>query len=352
MGKREYCYREVAPFTAMVTVECTNVGLSTLFKAATFKGLSYRVFIVYTFAIATVALSPFALLFHRKTQLPPFSFSVFWKLCLLAILGFSAQMLGFKGIEYSSPTLGSAISNLTPAFTFALAILFRMEKVALRSASSQAKILGTIVSISGALVVVLYEGPAVIRTASPSISLNQPLISSQSNWALGGLLLTADYLILSIWYIVQAQTVKEYPAKPLIVCIYSLLVTIISAPVCLLAESDSSVWKLRADITLVAILYSGVIGSSVGTVVHTWGLHLKGPFYVALFRPLSIGIAAIMGVIFLGDTLYLGSVVGAIVISVGFYVVMWGKAKEEDIGASSLESPSTENAPLLRGYVR
>jgi ABC-type siderophore export system fused ATPase/permease subunit len=38
---------------------------------------------------------------------------------------FLAQICGYKGIEYSSPTLASAISNLTPAFTFILAIIFR-----------------------------------------------------------------------------------------------------------------------------------------------------------------------------------------------------------------------------------
>lgn len=80
-----------------------------------------------------------------------------------------------------------------------------MEKLVLRSARSQAKILGTIVSISGALVVVLFEGPAVIRTSSSSSNnMQQPLTSSSiSDWTVGGLFLTADYLLLSIWYIVQ-----------------------------------------------------------------------------------------------------------------------------------------------------
>ena len=49
-----------------------------------------------------------------------------------------------------------------------------------------------------------------------------------------------------------------------------------------------------------------MIGSALGTVTHTWGLKVKGPVYVALFRPLSIAIAALMGVIFLGEALYLG----------------------------------------------
>lgn len=35
------------------------------------------------------------------------------------------RILGYTGIGYSSPTLASMISNLTPGFTFTLAIIFR-----------------------------------------------------------------------------------------------------------------------------------------------------------------------------------------------------------------------------------
>lgn len=49
----------------------------------------------------------------------------------------------------------------------------------------------------------------------------------------------------------------------------------------------------------------------------------------------------------------LGSLIGAMIISIGFYTVMWGKAKEElteDYGASTLGSPSTQKVPLLQSY--
>ena len=45
---------------------------------------------------------------------------------------------------------------------------------------------------------------------------------------------------------------------------------------------------------------------SMRSVVHTWACHRKGPVYVAMFNPLGIIIALAMGVIFLGDTVYLG----------------------------------------------
>ena len=81
----------------------------------------------------------------------------------------------------------------------------RMEILALRSSITQAKIMGTIASISGALVVVFYKGPTIISASpeSPSPSLHFPLDSSQTNWIIGGLLLAAEYLLLSIWFIVQ-----------------------------------------------------------------------------------------------------------------------------------------------------
>ena len=110
---------------------------------------------------------------------------------------------------------------------------------------------------------------------------------------------------------------------------YTLFATIISAPVCLIAEGNWSAFRLRPDIALAAIIFSvryvyyKIIiwllkmsnfhsfiyqgtGFSIGVVVHTWGLHLKGPVYVSIFKPLSIAIAAAMSFIFLGDALYLG----------------------------------------------
>ncbi|KAF8407947.1 hypothetical protein HHK36_007087 [Tetracentron sinense] len=142
--------------------------------------------------------------------------------------------------------------------------------------------------------------------------------------------------------IFQASIVKEYPAEVIIVFFYSCFLTIQAIILSLIAETDPHAWIVRPDMELVSIIYSGVFMALLSTTIHTWILRLKGPVYVAMFHPLSIVIAVVMGAIFLGDTLYLGSVVGAIIISLGFYAVMWGKAKEEkmgeDCGVRSLES--------------
>lgn len=322
---RRYCYGELLPCAVMVGVECLNVGCNILFKAASLKGLSLYVYNTYYFTISSIVLFPFIFIFPSAAVVPSSKFPLLSRICLLSFIGSLGQLLGYKGIEFSSPTLASAISNLTPGFTFILAIIFRMERVALRSTSTQAKLIGTIVSVSGAFVVVLYKGPTVF------LSYDEPFLSSSiSNWVIGGLLLVAQYLLYSIWYIVQTQVMKIYPAEFEVVFLYHFFAAIMFLPVSLIEEHNLSSWILKPSVSVVAVFYGGILGASV-TLAHTWGVHLKGPVYIAIFRPLSIVIAAAMGAIFLGDSLYLGSVIGAVIISIGFYGVIWGKAKEEEL---------------------
>ncbi|MFS7998384.1 hypothetical protein Hanom_Chr12g01153231 [Helianthus anomalus] len=82
-------------------------------------------------------------------------------------------------------------------------------------------------------------------------------------------------------------------------------------------------------------------------LVQFWVLRLKGPLYVAMFKPLTIIIAMIMGVLFLGDPVYLGSVLGGSIITIGFYGVLWGKGKEDEEGALSVRTTTT---PLLEPH--
>ncbi|XP_057491213.1 WAT1-related protein At3g28050-like [Actinidia eriantha] len=352
MERGKYCYREWVPLTAMVTMECTNVGLNTLFKAATLNSMSYHVFVVYSYAVAALLLLPAPFCSHRSRVLPRINFSIASKILLLGVIGCTSQIMGYTGINYSSPTLASAISNLVPAFTFILALIFRMEKLALRSSSSLAKIIGTIVSISGAFVVTLYKGLPIVLTPSPSISLQQQPPQSKSNWVLGGLFLTTEYILVPMWYIVQAKIMKEYPAELTVVFFYNLCVSVLAAIVGVIAEPNMSAWRIRFDISLASILCSGIFGSFLNNAVHTWVVRIRGPVYVAMFKPLSIVIAVAMGVILLGDALYLGSIVGATIISIGFYTVMWGKAEEMGEGCEigDLESSSDGKVPLLRSY--
>lgn len=263
MGWR-WIYREAVPFAAMVSVECTNVGVNTLFKSASLRGMSFYVFIVYSYAFASLFILP-AVLFLLPSTTGPSSpnLPLLSYIFLFALIGFLAQIAGTTGIEYSSPTLSSAMSNLTPAFTFLFAVLLRMEKVSISKASSIAKITGTIVSMAGALVVVLYKGPTILsnlKTGTPN-----------SDWLIGGLLLATQYLLYSLWYILQCEIMKLWGSEIIVTFIYTLCVTFISAPVCFIAEKNLGAWRLKPDIALDSILFSAIFGPCYSTIVHSWG---------------------------------------------------------------------------------
>lgn len=64
-GRAEYCYHEVLPFAAMVVSECLTVGLTTIYKAAVLNGLSYHIFMLYSYAISSLLLLPLAYISQR-----------------------------------------------------------------------------------------------------------------------------------------------------------------------------------------------------------------------------------------------------------------------------------------------
>ncbi|XP_038715647.1 WAT1-related protein At5g40240-like isoform X1 [Tripterygium wilfordii] len=371
-----------APIMVMLSVECTDVGLAVISKAALTRGMNNFVSVVYYNALATLILLPYVI-FHRKRG-APLTLTLLCRFFLLGLIGYSSwhmhiymilvfslehifhifihhptveifffrssgQMIYFIGVKYSSPTLSSAMGNLIPIFTFALAVIYRMETIDLRRSSSWAKTLGAIVAVMGAFIVTLYKGPEILL-ASPADFRHQLLFSRQSRWVFGGLLLAVTALLASVWGIVQAHTVKEYPEKMTIVFFFTLSVTIQSAIISFILETNPDSWKLKTSIEVIAIVSQAIFGSLFRISVHTWCLHWKGPVFVSMFRPSAMVIAVVMSVIFLGDTLHLGSIIGSTIIALGFYTVLWGQSQEkntsleDEVGSSGTSSQQT---PLL-----
>ncbi|KAJ7970879.1 WAT1-related protein [Quillaja saponaria] len=305
----------VLPFTAMVMVEIGEVAMVTLGKAALKSGISNSVFVLY-----------------------------------YNLLGIFILFIFFIFQGHSSPILASAMGNLIPGFTFLLAVTFRMENL-LSGKSSQAKVIGTIVSILGAFRVTLYKGPPIIKVSSPYNSSIELPLSQKSNWVLGGLFFKITCLSAATWSIFQAATLKEYPENMTLVFFSCLFGTIQCAIFPLISERNLNAWTLNCGIQVTATIYSAIFASMFRSSIIAYCLHKKGPVYVALFKPLGTAIAVIMTMMFLGEIPHLGSLIGTTVIAIGFYTVMWGKAEEQkDIASEnicSLES-YTKNTPLIQ----
>ncbi|XP_022632389.1 WAT1-related protein At5g40240 isoform X2 [Vigna radiata var. radiata] len=316
---------KLLPFVGMMAAMLTQSGSMVVIKVAMIDDINKYVMVVYSFALSTILLLPFALFLHRSER-PPLTFSALCSFFLLAFFGSSGTIMAYVGIELSSPTLASALLNLVPAFTFILALIFRMEEVRWRNSSSQAKVLGTIASIAGAFVVILYKGPLIFKTHSTNFSNQILQFSTQINWILGGIFCIADSIFTSMWYIYQCGVFA------------------------LIAVRDPTEWKLNLDIGLIGILYQAIVATMIRYLLCTWCVLKAGPLFCSMFKPVAIIFTAFMGAIFLSDDFSLGSLIGAVIIVVGFYAVLWGKSKEESeiaIGVENLESPC-HNVPLLQ----
>ncbi|MED6194407.1 hypothetical protein PIB30_028293 [Stylosanthes scabra] len=262
------------------------------------------------------------------------------------------QTLMYTGIGYSSLTLASAMVDLTPAFTYIVALISRLEKLNMKLRSGKAKSIGTVFSIVGALVVTIHQGFPL--TSNGGGSLHNLSDEDLSDWVLGGFLLSAGSFCLSLVFIVKTWIIKDYPEELMVATISCSFVIILSSIVALIVDSSAKTWLLKPDTGLIAIVYSGIFVVSLRSIVHIWACRKRGPVYVAMFNPLGMVISLAMSVTFLKDTLYLGSIIGAVVIALGFYGVIWGQDQEEKMvdekvyGRCDSVSSSSSTTPLLQ----
>ncbi|GMJ13183.1 Usually multiple acids move in and out Transporters 42 [Hibiscus trionum] len=317
----------------MVATEFLEVGLNTVNKAAMNKGLSNFVLVFYSNLLGIFMLAPCILIFYRKRSPPVLTWSTVCKIFLLGVLSYGGQLCTYIGLGYGSPTLASAMADLTPAFTFIFSIISRMEKLDLGIRSSQAKSLGTLVSITGAFVVTLYKGLPLT---------NNTLL--HSNWIVGGFFLASHSVIFAIILNVQTWIIRGYPAEMLVTLMCSSIVALLSSIISVMVEKDPNAWRVGMNMELIAFVYTAAFAVAFRSVVHKWALRKKGPIYVSMFKPLEMVIALAMGITFLGDKLYIGSLLGAAIIAIGFYAVIWGQAQEEKLVH---HTESSNKDPLL-----
>ncbi|KAL7228041.1 hypothetical protein ACSBR1_022837 [Camellia fascicularis] len=110
-----------------------------------------------------------------------------------------------------------------------------------------------------------------------------------------------------------------------------------SATIALFFGQDLKAWTLHSYLELACCFYAGIIGSAVSFFVQAWCISRRGPLFCAMFSPLATVIVTIFASIFLHEEIYTGSLIGAVCVIVGLYVVLWGKAKDLE------ELPKSQN---------
>ncbi|KAK3014241.1 hypothetical protein RJ639_008084, partial [Escallonia herrerae] len=327
-GKLSLVLTIMKPYIAMVALQFGYAGMYIITMVSFNRGMSHWVLVVYRHLAATLVIVPFALTLERKIR-PKLTISVMWKILVLGLLEpVIDQNLYYVGMKYTSATFAAATANVLPALTFIMAIIFRMEKIKIRQIHSQAKVIGTVITVTGAMVMTLYKGPIVdILWYSPGSSHHATTTSNDAkhHWVAGTLMLLGRTLGWSAFFILQSITVKEYPAEFSLTSLICFTGTVGGAVVAVIMEHDVGAWAVGFDSKLFA---AGVVCSGIAYYMQGFVSKERGPVFVTAFSPLCIIITAVLGATVLGEQIHLGSLIGAIVIAIGLYSVVWGKAKD------------------------
>ncbi|XP_024026193.1 WAT1-related protein At1g25270 [Morus notabilis] len=327
------------PALLMVVVQFVFTGVNVLYKLAANDGMNLKVIVAYRLVFATAFILPLALFIERKSR-RKLTWTILFQAFLCGLFGASLpQNLYLESLVLTSATLASAMTNLIPAITFFLAVIFRLEKLNFGTPGGKAKVLGSLLGVGGALILTFYKG-VDINIWSTHVDLlhrdhhhnnmasSHDAAAGSGNHVLGCLLAVASSACFSVWFILQAKMSEKYPCYYSSTALMSIMATIQTIIFALCTERDWSQWKLGWNIRLLTVAYSGTVASGLMMTLIAWCVQKKGPLYASVFNPLMLVLVTIVGSLVLNEKLHLGSVLAAVLIVFGLYFVLWGKGKE------------------------
>ncbi|XP_061339457.1 WAT1-related protein At2g37450-like isoform X3 [Gastrolobium bilobum] len=284
-------FQRTKPLIAVVSLQFGYAIMDILSKAAMNKGMSNYVFVVYRHAVAFIVLAPFAL------------------------------------------------------------VLEKLEKIKIRSIRSQAKLVGTLATVGGAMVMTLMKGPILFGTQGGNNNNEQHNGTDTQHTIVGSVMIIIGSICWAWFVILQSITLNSYPAPLSLASLICLLGTVEGAAVAMIMErGNSSVWALKWDTSLLCSVYTGIVCSGLAYYLQGVVMKTRGPVYVTAFNPLCMVIVAVMGYCILAEQIFLGRVIGAVVICLGLYLVVWGKSKDYNTPNPIIQEPPI--LPVVEGNAK
>ncbi|KAD4384957.1 hypothetical protein E3N88_25125 [Mikania micrantha] len=307
---------------AMVLMQFIYGGYNVITTVALSDGVNEIVFCLYRDIIAIAILAPIAYFCDIRTR-PAMTRQFFFSFFLLGLTGiFGNQLLYIVGLGYTNPTYAAALQPSTPVYTFIIATMMGIETINVLRIEGLAKVGGTLVCVSGALLMVLFSGPALLgyqhhvytqqqqMMAVGQTELPQWMFSSLAalgvdNWHLGVLCLIGSCVCSAALLAIQAPLLAKYPAYISFTAYTYFFATIFMVTTAVIMSNESTNWKLTWS-EVWAVAYAGIMTSALNYGLLTWSIKILGPALVALYYSLLPVATAFLSTIFLGSPIYLG----------------------------------------------
>ncbi|KAF5206983.1 Leucine-rich repeat receptor-like protein kinase pxc1 [Thalictrum thalictroides] len=267
--------RGLVPCLAMILVQFCFAGMTIVTKLALDSGMNPLIMVTYRQIFATLALAPLAYFLERRT-LPRITAKIIFQMFLCSILGATLnQCLYFIGLRYSTPTMACALNNLLPAITFVMAVPFKIEIVEIRKVTGQAKVAGTIICVTGAMLMSFYKGNLIsivhssLHWSYAQKMTAQSLGNEQASF-IGPLFVIGSVVAWSGWFIVQAKMNETFIAPYTTTTVMCFMASLECALVAVCWEDNFKAWSLAINIRLIGALYNrGWIKFDRGGAIHS-----------------------------------------------------------------------------------
>jgi drug/metabolite transporter (DMT)-like permease len=246
------------------------------------------------FVIAAIVLIPIALAQGGLARLPrPVPLGA---LTLMAVTGITLYTIAFNyALVYASATQGALIYALLPAAIAFAAVMFLKERPTAR------RIGGIVVSIAGVAL--------VIAAGEKGGDAPRPLLGAV--WMIGAVIAWTAYTV----------SAKRLAAvdQVIVATSISVLGVLMLIPLSGL-ELMHSPWRMPSMQAWLGMLFLGVVASALAYIVYSFALRELDASLVGVFTNLDPIVGVLTAVVFLGEALHGGQVVGGALALVGMWL--------------------------------
>lgn len=132
------------------------------------------------------------------------------------------------------------------------------EALNLKSKTGMAKLVGTLVSLGGAMVLSLYRGVALTHAAPPHHRQHQAQQDSVSHakWTLGTVAILGNCVCLSCWFLLHGRLARKYPHVYSCNSLVSGLSFLQVAVVGLCTQRSITPWIINSKFQILTVLYA------------------------------------------------------------------------------------------------